>query len=493
MLTLENLDIRSHDTNDDPRFKAFVREIELKDQAKHRKTEEQSALRKLQRFSKQKQWRQQVKRTQQYLGLYTARTPAAGSVEAVCSGIEGLTVSPRVVEEDSGRPTHGDLESPHNDLDTMAILISVDVEAFEFNQKLITEIGISTLDTVDLLGLRPGAKGNNWTAKIRSRHFRIREHSHRINKVHVEGCPDKFDFGQSEWISEQHVVSVLEGCFNPSRSPYSSGTCKVVLVGHDVAGDVKYLKELGFDVNRMISDCIDTSDLYKASRRDSRQSALSTLLLQYGIAAKHLHNAGNDASYTLRVMVAIALDDFQNRRSAEEWEIEKHTRMEAACKAARAKVCTEFEGWSTSEDEDIATSSVSHSAISHRQINAPRITEGRYGSNTKSTIDIANPKRQAQPKYLTHIDGTLSDVAVQDNPDFQDHSQRPFVPMYMTSAEEMFGKRDEGHYGRDQGQGRNRGRGRDRGQGRGRGRGRGPVQNSILPGQGITPHGVSRS
>ena len=99
----------------------------------------------------------------------------------------------------------------------------------------------------------------------------------------------------------------------------------------------------------MIFDCIETSNLYKNSRRDDRQCALSTLLLQYGIATKYLHNAGNDASYTLRVMVATALDDSQKRRNAEEWEIEKCNRMGAAFKATRAKVCTEFEGWSASE------------------------------------------------------------------------------------------------------------------------------------------------
>lgn len=482
MMALEKLDRRSHDGDDDPCLKAFVKEMELKDEVKRRKSEEQSALKKLQRFSRQKQWRQQVKRTQQYLGLCTARTPATGSMEAVCSDPEGFIISPRVVEEDSGRSIHSDLESPRNDFDAMVILISVDVEAFEFNQKLVTEIGISTLDTVDLRGLQPGAKGNNWTAKIRSRHFRIREHSHRLNKVHVESCPDKFDFGQSEWISKQDVVSVLKGCFNPSRSPYSSGTCKVVLVGHDIAADMNYLNELGFDVARMIFDCIDTSDLYKASHRDGRQCALSTLLLKYGIAAKHLHNAGNDASYTLRVMVAIALDDSQNRRNAEEWEIEKRNRMEAACKAARAKVCTEFEGWSTSEDEDIATSSVLSLAISHRpRKNAPRITEGRCRSDTKSTMDVVNPKRQAQSKYLTHIDGTLSDVAVQDNPDFHDHSERPCVPFYMASAEKQFGKRCEGHDGLGPG----------RSHDRAWNRGRGPIQNSILHGQRITPNRAS--
>ncbi|CAF9930024.1 MAG: hypothetical protein ALECFALPRED_004502 [Alectoria fallacina] len=499
MMALEKFDGRSHDGEDDPRFNAFVKEMELKDEVKHRKTEEQSALKKLQRFSRQKQWRQQVKRTQQYLGLRTARIPAAASMEGVCSDLEGLTIFPRVVEEDSGRPIQGGLESPPNDFDTMVIFISVDVEAFEFNQKLVTEIGISTLDTVDLLGLQPGAKGNNWAAKIRSRHFRIQEHSHRLNKVHVGGCPDKFDFGQSEWISKQDVVSVLKECFNPSRSPYLSGTCRVVLVGHDIAADMKYLNELGFDVARMTIDCIDTSDIYKASRRDGRQSALSTLLLQCGIPAKHLHNAGNDASYTLRVMVAIALDDSQNRRNSEEWEIEKRNRMEVACKEARAKVCTDFEGWSSSEDEDIATSSMLSLAISHLQRKtAPGISEGRCRSDTKSTMNVADPKRQARPKYLTHIDGTLSDVALQDNPDFQDHSERPCVPFPIGSVGEHFGKRgEEGHDGRGHGRGhdrgRNRGRGRSRVRGRDRGQGRGPVQNSILHAQGMTPHSASKT
>ena len=486
-MALDGIDIRSHNGDDDPCFQAFVKEMELKDEVKRRKAEEQSALKKSQRFSKQKQWRQQVKRTQQHLGLCTARTPAAGSMATVCSDLEGLTVTARVFEEGSARPIHGDLKSLPYNSDTFVVFISVDVEAFEFNQKLITEIGISTLDTEDLLGLQPGAKGNNWTTKIQSHHFRIREHGHLLNKVYVDGCPDKFDFGQSEWIYKRDVISILEGCFNPSRPSYSGRTRKVILVGHDVAADMKYLTEVGFHVTRTISDCIDTSDLYKASRRDGRPSALSTLLLHYGIAAKHLHNAGNDASYTLRVMVAIALDDSQNKKNAEEWGIEKGNRIEAACEAARAKVCTDFEGWSTSEDEDVTNFSTLSSSIDQRQSRkAPGITEGRNGSDIRSTIESANQKRPVRPKYLTHIDRTLTDVAVQDNPAFQDVLQRPFVPLYMASPEEQLDERgDGGNKGRGHGRGRGRGRGRDRS----RGRGRGPVQkNSVLPGQAIHPN-----
>jgi hypothetical protein len=77
-MALSESDIRSHDGDDDSRFKAFVKKMELKDEVKRGKTEAQSALKKLPRFSKQKQWRRQITRTEQYLGLYTTRTPAAG-------------------------------------------------------------------------------------------------------------------------------------------------------------------------------------------------------------------------------------------------------------------------------------------------------------------------------------------------------------------------------------------------------------------------------
>ena len=448
--------------------------MELKHEAKCVKAEKQSAWKKQQRLSEQKQWRQQLKRTQQYLGLCNSHYPTAGSVEAVCSDLENLRVTARAVENNLSLPIRGDIGLLPKDFDSFAIFISIDVEAFEFNQKRVTEIGLSTLDTGDLRGLQPGAKGSNWAAKIRSRHFRIRENGHLLNKVYVEGCPDKFNFGQSEWIYEQDAISVLEGCFNPSPSPLSVSStkpCKVVLVAHDVAGDLKYLTGIGFDVTQRISDCIDTSVLYKVARHEIGQTALSTLLLQYGIAAKHLHNAGNDASYTLRVMIAIAVDDVQNQRTAEEWEVEKRSRIEAACEMAKKKVCAELEGWSTSEDEKVANPSTSSFTVDQRQGGyVPGITQEQDRYDAKSTIERANPKRQGRPEYRTHINGTLSDVAVQDNPDHQDVSQGPSVPSYKSSGRRHVDKKDDGYH--DGGRGLERGRGRGQGRGRGRRPGR---------------------
>ena len=50
-----------------------------------------------------------------------------------------------------------------------------------------------------------------------------------------------------------------------------------------------------------------------AEHRDAKPLALGDLLLHYSLAAKHLHNAGNGAYYTLRVIIVIATDNFQDK------------------------------------------------------------------------------------------------------------------------------------------------------------------------------------
>jgi hypothetical protein len=79
-------------------------------------------------------------------------------------------------------------ESRHPEQSLPTFFVSVDIEAFERDQKCITEIGISTLDTEDLIGTTSGgARSINWGEKIVSRHFRIREYGHLRNKAFVEG------------------------------------------------------------------------------------------------------------------------------------------------------------------------------------------------------------------------------------------------------------------------------------------------------------------
>lgn len=478
----------------DPSFQVFVEEMELKDEAKRKKAKQQSAAKRLQRFSRQKQWRQQLKRTQRYLGLHITRDPAVGFPAAGEFDVSKLTNSGPVTGEGSGRSVDDDLESLSTSSENSIVFVCVDVEAFEFDQKIITEIGVSTLCTADLLGVQPGAKCMNWAAKIRSRHFRIQEHSHRVNRFHIEGCPEKFDFGESEWISRRNILLVLSQCFDPSQFPTSTGTCKVVLVGHNVVADIKYLKDAGFEVASLITDCIDTANLFRASNRDGSQNALDTLLLRYGIAAKNLHNAGNDAHFTLRLMMAVALDEHQNRKQALDWEVERQKRIEAACEIAKAKVLTDLEGWSTSEDDGIEGSFKLLSVIDQNQEkDTSASTKGQYNSNAKSTMNRRPSKEQNRPKYHSHFNDSQSDLALQDNPLFQDPTLRPYGPSDMAPAGEQFEKRDDRGddvrgRGRAPSRGPSRGLGYNRGRGRGRGRGgggnpQGSNRNSALSSQ----------
>jgi hypothetical protein len=114
-----------------------------------------------------------------------------------------------------------DVEGPApHPFDRNVIFVSVDVEAFERAHNLITEIGVSTLDTADIKSLAPGEGGANWIECIRSRHFRISDHSHLRNTTFCTGNPEKFLFGRSEFVSMSEIGKVVDWCFEP---PYSAG------------------------------------------------------------------------------------------------------------------------------------------------------------------------------------------------------------------------------------------------------------------------------
>lgn len=82
-----------------------------------------------------------------------------------------------------------------NQPDSCVIFISVDVELFEFNHSHITEVGISILDTLQTIGVPPGQDYENWFDLIEAHHFRIKEYRHEVNRKHVRGCEEFFDFG----------------------------------------------------------------------------------------------------------------------------------------------------------------------------------------------------------------------------------------------------------------------------------------------------------
>ncbi|EME87449.1 uncharacterized protein MYCFIDRAFT_89442 [Pseudocercospora fijiensis CIRAD86] len=172
-----------------------------------------------------------------------------------------------------------------------AVIICVDCEAFEFDQnKTVTEASKDAL-----------------FSNIVSSHYRIAEYGHLQNKRYSKGNPDAFAFGTSTWVGLAKITRSLYHVFeHAAKLPAPlTGLRKVVLVGHAIKNDLNYLRKLNFDVND-IAHVVLKLDTQTIAVPRKRQMGLANLLEALQIVPGHnLHNAGNDAAYTLRALLAI--------------------------------------------------------------------------------------------------------------------------------------------------------------------------------------------
>lgn len=209
------------------------------------------------------------------------------------------------------------------------VFIAVDIESYERDQKKITEIGLAYLDTQLINGMPPGEGGKAWMDTISAMHFRISDHSHLENRDFVRGCARHFEFGESSWLSLSDAAAVMERCFRTiprgaNNKPTSTASSvhvagedrdsttarQVIIVGHTLPGDIRSLQRLGYDPTSAthVIGFVDLATIDCAVRAaPGRPRALGAMLDGLGILAWHLHNAGNDAVYTMMALVGLAL------------------------------------------------------------------------------------------------------------------------------------------------------------------------------------------
>jgi hypothetical protein len=258
-----------------------------------------------------------LRRTQLFLGLRPRSTRTIWSTPAPPNYVPGTTLEEYFKEKDHFDKKH---EQPLADVDPEGpapfpfeenvVFVSVDVEAYEKNHAIITEIGISSLDTNEIGSIAPGVQGKNWMKHINSRHFRIKEAVHLVNKDFVNGCPERFEkiFGESEFIARNDAAQVVASCF---RAPFAGHDLtrdderrKIVLVGHDTKTDIQYLRDLGYDVRNLsnLIEVIDTADLYRALKYQDQPANLGTLLSDLKLSAWNLHNAVSTPAELLKMI-----------------------------------------------------------------------------------------------------------------------------------------------------------------------------------------------
>ncbi|RDW86522.1 uncharacterized protein DSM5745_03164 [Aspergillus mulundensis] len=195
---------------------------------------------------------------------------------------------------------------------TEPVFISLDVEVHERSHSQVTEIGISTLDTRSLVGVSPGLNGEQWQSLIQSRHLRVQEYANHANHLYIRGCPDKFEFGTSEWVASVDISKAVQDCF--AHPSFFDGPDKnlrpLVLVGHNLESDIQFLELanvhiLGKSGSSQFADRIDTATSFQLLRGETEPRSLGAVIGELGMTGWNLHNAGNDARYTLQALVAM--------------------------------------------------------------------------------------------------------------------------------------------------------------------------------------------
>ncbi|KAF1816100.1 hypothetical protein P152DRAFT_389261, partial [Eremomyces bilateralis CBS 781.70] len=336
------------------------------------KSKAQKARKRAERVQQQSLWGSQLKRAQCYLGLLPRNQPQ-----------DILHPSYLQQVDSTPGPIDPDKPAPYR-FDQRIIIVCVDIESYERDHSKITEIGIATLDTYDLVlpgNAVPGPEGQNWRNHIRARHFLIKDHKHLVNHEFVGGCPDKFRFGETEVISLADAPKAIASCFKepysaginigvdkilrnqaneaPASTPVSQPTLpegspntKVVILGHDIKNDLEYLQRIGYNplnLGNRILEIMDTIPLWKAHTRDPRGQGLASCLVEVQIAAWHLHNAGNDAVYTLQLFLGVAVREAAGRKSnpaLDKWRRERSAaRLESQMSELVERAKEEAEGW----------------------------------------------------------------------------------------------------------------------------------------------------
>ncbi|KAK6542227.1 hypothetical protein TWF694_007981 [Orbilia ellipsospora] len=174
---------------------------------------------------------------------------------------------------------------------------SIDIESWEKNHDIITEIGLTRYLP------EPSNEAIARDTEISSEHIIIKEHRFYKNGDYVADASGNFEFGNTRYVP----LANLKADIASFMSTPSTKERQFVLVGHDVNVDIEYLRKLGCNLEaNNFAMVFDTVEMWKAMAGSSNGISLGRLCAQLDIAAWNLHNAGNDARYTMGAFIEMA-------------------------------------------------------------------------------------------------------------------------------------------------------------------------------------------
>ncbi|TDL29582.1 hypothetical protein BD410DRAFT_780030 [Rickenella mellea] len=238
--------------------------------------------------------------------------------------------------------------------------LAIDFEAWEREHTVLTEFGWSCIQWKD--GEEICEEG----------HLMVKEHASYRNGTYVPDHREHYEFGLSQIVDKITFKRMICDMINgfADQGP-------LFLVFHDGSQDIKYLNSasitaplngLTYLLPESAPDTglyvVDTSDMFAAMEGYAgERSAFVRMANLLKIPTAYLHNAGNDAHYTLLAMKAMASGNQLDVQREERWP--HHNKGDVITPGSALKV--QFNAWE--EEEDYSdTEGVMASSIPHHEV-----------------------------------------------------------------------------------------------------------------------------
>ncbi|KIK68033.1 hypothetical protein GYMLUDRAFT_36845 [Collybiopsis luxurians FD-317 M1] len=199
----------------------------------------------------------------------------------------------------------------------VGIWCALDFEAWEMEAQMITEFGFALIRWEDGKEVRDEG------------HLVVKEYQGYTNSKYVRGNRDNYKWGTSEVVTKKEFKARIQKLFHDLRS-----NDHVFLVFHDSNSDIKYLKSPMIEVDLTGLSytlpsgpstgtgtfVVDTADLFGGLQGEGNNSrGLEQVCNQLGLKTEFLHNAGNDAHYTLAACIEMASGDAVDIQRDKRW------------------------------------------------------------------------------------------------------------------------------------------------------------------------------
>ncbi|CAN3356548.1 hypothetical protein DICA3_F22342 [Diutina catenulata] len=170
-------------------------------------------------------------------------------------------------------------------------LVAIDVEAWERASEKVTELGISVYDPRKSTGRFP---------HIRTTHLIIKENHKYFNSRYVPDKKHQYNGMVSYVMAQAECAKFIQKLLTGLGSEFA-------FVGHQFDGDISWLRSIGIHIPEV--PVVDVGKIFQQSR--SAGGTLHGVLDFCDVPHANLHNAANDAYYTLVAALAITDPDFR--------------------------------------------------------------------------------------------------------------------------------------------------------------------------------------